>query len=181
MTIQRRTTRTATPKVMVVAAALALASCGGDDAASDPATTVPATTLPATTTPDTTVPATTVPATTAPDTTVPATTAPDTTQPETTMPAEQPPVVETAIADLAERTTRSASEISVARYESVTWSDGSIGCPEPGMSYTQALVPGYRIELVADGVSYWYHGARDGQPFWCADPSDPVAGEAGDR
>ena len=158
--------RTATPWVVFVA--LVLASCGGDDAASDPVTNP-------TTTRDTTQPTTTR------DTTQPDTTQPDTTQPETTMPAEQPPVVETAIAELSERIGRSASEISVARHESVTWSDGSIGCPEPGMSYTQALVPGYRIELVADGVSYWYHGARDGDPFWCDDPSDPVAGEAGDR
>lgn len=31
--------------------------------------------------------------------------------------------------------------------ESVTWPDGSLGCPAPGMMYTQALVPGFRVRL----------------------------------
>ena len=31
------------------------------------------------------------------------------------------------------------------RDEAVTWSDGSLGCPQPGEYYTQVLVPGYWI------------------------------------
>jgi hypothetical protein len=64
---------------------VALAGCGGDDAA--PATTsVVSTTVPVTTVPVTTVPVTTVPVTTVPVTTVPVTTVPVTTVPVTTVP-----------------------------------------------------------------------------------------------
>lgn len=40
--------------------------------------------------------------------------------------------------------------IKVLRAESVVWPDGSLGCPEPGIFYTQALVDGYHIELGVD-------------------------------
>ena len=47
----------------------------------------------------------------------------------------------------------SVSDMTVLRAESVTWPDGSLGCPEPGMQYTQALVPGYWVEIaVGDEV-----------------------------
>jgi len=95
-------------------------------------------------------------------------------------PDELPATVQTAVDDLAARLGVEAATIAVARFEEVTWRDGSIGCPEPGMSYTQALVPGYRIELVVDATSYWYHGARDGSPAYCADPTDPAPGGSGD-
>ena len=156
------------------AVAVVAAACGGDDAAD---TTVPETTVQ--TVPDTTVPDTTVPDTTVPDTTVAGQTGEDTTG-EDTMPDEQPAAVQRAISDLVERTGVDPGAVTVASFESVTWRDGSLGCPEPGLSYTQALVDGYRIELVVDGTSHWYHGARDGDPAWCADPSDPVEGGSGD-
>ena len=47
--------------------------------------------------------------------------------------------------------------ITVVSTDEVTWRDGSIGCPEPGMNYTQALVPGVRVVLELDGVRYEYH------------------------
>ncbi len=31
--------------------------------------------------------------------------------------------------------------------QQITWNDGSLGCPMPGMNYTQALVPGYKIQF----------------------------------
>jgi hypothetical protein len=168
--MRNRTTTIRTAATIASIAALALTACGSDEPAAAPVTQ-----------PEETQPEETQPEETQPDVTQPDVTVPEPTQPDGTQPDEQPAAVAAAIADLVERTGRSESEIEVARFESVTWSDGSIGCPEPGMSYTQALVPGFRIELVVDATSYWYHGARDGDPFWCATPSDPVAGEAGDR
>jgi hypothetical protein len=35
--------------------------------------------------------------------------------------------------------------------ESVVWNDGSLGCPEPGMMYTQALLNGYWAVIEAAG------------------------------
>ncbi len=74
--------------------------------------------------------------------------------------------VDRAMADLASRLPTEAL-IGVTVAHELTWPDGSLGCPEPGMSYTQALVPGYRIELTADGVVYAYHGANGNDPFLC--------------
>lgn len=49
----------------------------------------------------------------------------------------------------------------------VVWSDGSLGCPRPGMMYTQALVPGWRV-VVGDGRTEWiYHASRAGAWLRC--------------
>lgn len=89
--------------------------------------------------------------------------------------------VEQAVSDLAERLDIDRDEIELADAEFVTWSDGSLGCPEPGHMYTQALVPGYRIRLHVGKEIHAYHGARDRDPFYCpADRARPPAatGEA---
>lgn len=105
-----------------------------------------------------------------------------------TVPGEPPgsdPVAsepaEAARADLADRLGVEPDTIEAGALERVTWRDGSLGCPDPDRSYTQALVDGYRIELRVDGTSYWYHGADGGDPFYCADPADPAPAGAGDR
>lgn len=66
----------------------------------------------------------------------------------------------------------STDEITVISAESVTWSDGSLGCPEPGMAYTQALVPGYRVVLDVAGEEIHYHAGSDGSFFACDDPQE---------
>ena len=38
-----------------------------------------------------------------------------------------------------------AGEPTLMRAERVEWNDGSLGCPEPGIAYTQAIVPGYNF------------------------------------
>lgn len=169
----------------LLAAALLVgaAACGDteqpDSVGAEPIAT---TTQPATTVPETTVPETTAPETTAPETTRPAT-VPTTVDEEEPMPAptapqgEWPESVAEAVAALADDDGRDPADIVVVRYERVTWRDGSLGCPDPDMAYTQALVPGYRIELELDGVTVWYHGSADGAPFRCDDPSTPA--EAG--
>ncbi len=91
-------------------------------------------------------------------------------QPVTTEPsygAELSPVVERARADLATRLGVEESAIEVVSAEFVTWSDGSLGCPQPGMMYTQALVEGSRVVLGYEGKLYPYHVGPDGEPFLC--------------
>jgi len=88
------------------------------------------------------------------------------------------PQVRAAVADLAERLQVEESAVTVAGYFAVTWRDGSIGCPEPGMMYTQALVPGTQMVLQADDQLHAYHAAS-GQPFvYCANPQEPAAGSS---
>ena len=95
----------------------------------------------------------------------------------TTMPTsdqEQLPVVAEARADLAERLGVESDQVEVISAEVVTWPDGSLGCPEPGMSYTQALVDGSKVVLGHDDRVYVYHAGDDDQPFLC--PSDDKDG-----
>jgi len=69
--------------------------------------------------------------------------------------------------DLALRLDIEDPQITVIVAEFVTWPDGALGCPEPDMMYTQALVPGYRIRLRAEGAVHNYHGADEGPPSYC--------------
>lgn len=53
------------------------------------------------------------------------------------------------LADASERSGVAAGELAVVTSSPRTWRDGSLGCPEPGMVYTQALVPGWWLVLKA--------------------------------
>ena len=53
------------------------------------------------------------------------------------------------VTDAARRTNTEPDAVEVIQAEAVTWNDGSLGCPEPGMVYTQALVDGYQVILQA--------------------------------
>lgn len=77
-----------------------------------------------------------------------------------------------AIADLSRRLGVAESSIAVVRAERVTWRDGGLGCPQPGMRYTQALVPGSFIQLAAGQTTYNYHGGRNGPPRLCQSPNE---------
>lgn len=77
--------------------------------------------------------------------------------------------------DAAERTGVAEDDIELEELSMVTWSDGALGCPEPGMAYTQALVDGYRIVLDAAGQQLVYHGAIGDDPFYCEDPQEPAS------
>lgn len=70
-------------------------------------------------------------------------------------------VMESILADLETRLGEKPANVEVLRSEPVTWSDGSLGCPEPGVFYTQALVEGYWVELKVGEATYDY---RVGNP-----------------
>ena len=76
-------------------------------------------------------------------------------------------VTEAALVDAAGRTGQSRADLKVLSAEAVTWSDGSLGCPQPGMMYTQALVPGYRVRIEAGGQVLDYHAGKSGRPVLC--------------
>jgi hypothetical protein len=69
--------------------------------------------------------------------------------------------------DLAAQASVQREAIQVVRAEAVVWNDGSLGCPQPGLMYTQALVEGYRVVLEVDGESYAYHANDRGRFFLC--------------
>lgn len=98
----------------------------------------------------------------------------------TPMPDVESDLVYKAKLDLSVRLGISIEEIDLIRFEEVTWRDGSLGCPKPGMMYTQALVNGSLIVLRVQGREYEYHSGDLGDPFYCFDPEPPLDGDAGD-
>ena len=83
-------------------------------------------------------------------------------------------VIDAAKAAFAERMAVALDAVEVISARRVTWGDGAVGCPEPGMMYTQALVPGFYVHLRSRGEDGFFHAARDGQPFYCPkDRSQP--------
>jgi hypothetical protein len=76
-------------------------------------------------------------------------------------------MTESALADAATRTGLKRADLKVLSAEAVTWPDGSLGCPQPGMQYTEALVPGYRVRIQAGARVLDYHAGRSGQPVYC--------------
>ncbi len=89
-------------------------------------------------------------------------------------PASPGSVVDQATADLSKRLGVDAAAVTVVSSDEVTWPDGSLGCPEPGMRYTQALVPGNRTILEVDGKQYHYHSGGHRAPFLCEHPQSPT-------
>ena len=75
--------------------------------------------------------------------------------------------VQAARADAARRTGVAAETLVLLSAESVTWSDGSLGCPQPGVMYTQALVPGYRVRLRGPAGEMDYHASTRGALVLC--------------
>lgn len=76
-------------------------------------------------------------------------------------------VVAAALADASKRSNVPVAALKVESAESVTWRDGSLGCPQLRMNYTQALVPGFRVRIRAGDSLFDYHASRGGTPQLC--------------
>ncbi len=76
-------------------------------------------------------------------------------------------IVNQAKQDLAKRLAININQVSLVELLSVTWPDGSLGCPQPGMGYTQVTVDGLLIRLSAGGNVYEYHSGGSRAPFLC--------------
>ena len=75
------------------------------------------------------------------------------------VPAE---LLESILSDLISQEGLKREDIEVERAESVIWPDGALGCPEPGVMYTQAQVPGYWVVLRAGEKQYDYRVSEKG-------------------
>jgi hypothetical protein len=87
-------------------------------------------------------------------------------------PGDEDPLVAAAKADLAAALGFDVSGIVLVGNDKVIWRNGSLGCPQEGYEYTQALVPGNRITLRAGSVDYEYHNGGDRAPFLCEHPTE---------
>jgi hypothetical protein len=84
-----------------------------------------------------------------------------------------------AIGELARHLGIPRERIEVVSDEDVDWSDGSMGCPDPSLNYTQAIVPGYLVVLAVDDTTYRYHGAHGQDPFRCDRIAQPPSFDPG--
>jgi len=64
--------------------------------------------------------------------------------------------------DLEQRSGGDRSQFAVSKAVAAQWNDGSLGCPEPGQMYTQAIVNGYHAVIEYQGQSYDYRAADSG-------------------
>ena len=58
--------------------------------------------------------------------------------------------------DLARRVDEPVVSATLVSAGPMTWNDGSLGCPEPGQGYTQALVEGFHVILEVGGREFDY-------------------------
>ena len=89
-------------------------------------------------------------------------------------------ILESILKEAAALSKVDRDQLVIARAQSVVWSDGSLGCPEPGMMYTQALVNGYWVIIDAAGQTYDFRVDRSGRFQLCPPgqgrpPSQPAA------
>ena len=88
--------------------------------------------------------------------------------------ASMPRAVRRAVvADAARRFEVAESAVVLSGAEKVTWSDGSLGCPQPGYSYTQSLVPGFRVSATTPEGRLVYHTDSGGNAVTCGLPLRP--------
>jgi len=83
-------------------------------------------------------------------------------------------LLDSILEDLSERTGVAVEIISVIQAQAVVWNDGSLGCPQPGVMYTQALVPGFQVVLEAGGQRYDYHASETGYFTLCESGIPPI-------
>ena len=79
-------------------------------------------------------------------------------------------ITDPIVADAATRLGVDPSAVTIVEGHAETWSDGSLGCPQPGMMYTQALVDGYQVIVEANGTQLDYRGSGPGQFRICENP-----------
>lgn len=85
-------------------------------------------------------------------------------------PGHSNPLIAKAVADLADRLGVAQTDIIVVSFESVTWPNGAMGCPQPGMQYTQVMTDGAKSVLEYGGITYSYHSGGVRDPFLCETP-----------
>jgi hypothetical protein len=79
-------------------------------------------------------------------------------------------ILDAVLADAAARTGVPVADITVVEATSVTWPNGALGCPQPGMMYTEMIVPGYHVIVEAGGKQLDYRFGMNGTPSLCENP-----------
>ena len=83
-------------------------------------------------------------------------------------------IVSEVISQAAREHELEESQLSAVVASQVTWSDGSLNCPQPGQVYTQALVDGLWVVLTDGSRIFDYRAGGDGAFRSCQDGSPPA-------
>lgn len=78
-------------------------------------------------------------------------------------------LVSQAITDLADQLMIEASQVELIEVRAMVWPDGALGCPQPGLAYTQVQREGALIRLRVGKTIYHYHTGGQ-EPFLCEKP-----------
>lgn len=81
-----------------------------------------------------------------------------------TVPAD---VLAPLITDAASRTGAAPDTITVVEARAMTWTTGALGCPQPGMMYTQVISNGWQVILSAGGTRIDYRTTGPGRFAVC--------------
>jgi hypothetical protein len=76
-------------------------------------------------------------------------------------------ILESILKEAAALAEVARDQLVIVHAESVVWNDGSLGCPEPGMMYTQALVNGYWVVIEAASRTYDFRVGSGGSFRLC--------------
>lgn len=72
------------------------------------------------------------------------------------------PAAAIARKDLAAKLSVGEKSIVILQITDTTWSDGCLGLGGPAESCLQALVPGFKVEMLAKGKTYFYRTDKTG-------------------
>ncbi len=88
-----------------------------------------------------------------------------------TIPTPSSPVLQGLVMqakdDLAQRLSIEVDQIELIEAGAVVWPDGGLGCPQPGVLYTQVQQEGMRIRLRVGKRIYGYHSGGSRSLFLC--------------
>ncbi len=76
------------------------------------------------------------------------------------MPVE--PAAAVARIDLAKKLSVDEKSIVIMNIENKSWTDGCLGLGGPAESCSMALVDGFRVEMLAQGKTYFYRTDKTG-------------------
>ena len=79
-------------------------------------------------------------------------------------------IIDPIVADAAARLAVDPSTVKIVSAQARTFGDGSLGCPQPGEMYTQALVDGYQVIVEVNGTQLDYRGSGPGRFRICENP-----------
>jgi len=81
--------------------------------------------------------------------------------------ADSQPAVDAAMRDAAAHLGVSQANLNVDQVEPRQWGDSSLGCPKPGLMYSQVVTPGFVVVISGAGKQLEYHADTRGQVVLC--------------